>query len=131
VYFPARHHLIVFTSSHVPYTSYTTHANKQKTHATPQKTHSYTPRFHVAEDLITTLVTLFIASAAVPALEAEKLQLVFSDDFGMDKNHYTPLYDRMGAWAPRRLTLDPWREGECCESTTCGTAAVAAAQSLV
>jgi len=71
-------------------------------------------RFHVAEDLITTLVTLFVASTAIPGLEDERLQLVFADDFGMDANHFTPLYDRMGAWAPRRLALDPWAEGECC-----------------
>lgn len=72
-------------------------------------------RFHVAEDLVTTLVTLFIAEGAAPGIARERLQLVFTDDFGMDKNHFTPLYDRIGAWAPRRLTLDPWRKGECRE----------------
>lgn len=60
-------------------------------------------------------MTLFIAAASVPGIEKERLQLVFTDNYGMDKNHFTPLYNRIGAWAPRRLTLDPWRKGECCE----------------
>ena len=72
-------------------------------------------RFHVAEDLITTLVTVFIAARVAPALINTRLQLVFSEGFGMDSNHFTPLWDRMGAWAPRRLSLDPWGEGVCCE----------------
>lgn len=73
------------------------------------------PSFHVAEDLITTLVTLLIAQAAVPEIVHERLQLVFTDEYSMDANHFTALYDRMGDWAPRRLSLDPWDEGTCCE----------------
>lgn len=34
----------------------------------------------------------------------------------MDANHFTPLWDRIGAWAPRRLALDPWGEDVCCKS---------------
>lgn len=70
-------------------------------------------RFHVAEDLITTLVTMFIAARTEPAFINSRLQLIFTDEFTMDANHFTPLYDRMGAWAPRRLSLDPWDTGVC------------------
>ena len=45
-----------------------------------------------------------------------RVQLVFADEYGMDGNHFTALWDRIGAWAPRRLVLDPWRSGECRES---------------
>ncbi|ORY27682.1 hypothetical protein BCR39DRAFT_537907 [Naematelia encephala] len=69
--------------------------------------------FHVAEDLITTLVSVFIAIRAVPDLVDTRVQLVFSDEFGMDNNHFTPLWDRIGAWPPKRLILDPWTEGTC------------------
>ncbi|KAK8861298.1 hypothetical protein IAR55_002117 [Kwoniella newhampshirensis] len=69
--------------------------------------------FHVAEDLITTLVTIFIAARTAPALINTRVQLVFAEGFGMDQNHFTPLWDRIGAWAPRRLSLDPWGEGVC------------------
>ncbi|WWC59922.1 uncharacterized protein I303_102484 [Kwoniella dejecticola CBS 10117] len=69
--------------------------------------------FHVAEDLITTLVSVFIAVQTAPALIESRVQLVFVEGFGMDQNHFTPLWDRMGAWAPRRLSLDPWAEGTC------------------
>ena len=70
-------------------------------------------RFHVAEDLITTVVTLLLAARNAPDLIEDRLQLVFSEGFGMDQNHFTPLWDRMGAWAPRRLSLDPWGKGVC------------------
>jgi hypothetical protein len=73
-------------------------------------------RFHVAEDLITTVVTLLLAARNAPDLIEDRLQLVFSEGFGMDQNHFTPLWDRMGAWAPRRLSLDPWGKGVCRES---------------
>jgi len=73
-------------------------------------------RFHVAEDLITTVVTLLLAAINAPDLIDDRIQLVFSEGFGMDQNHFTPLWDRMGAWAPRRLSLDPWGKGVCCES---------------
>jgi hypothetical protein len=79
-------------------------------------------RFHVAEDLITTLVTVFIAARMAPDLINTRVQLVFAEGFGMDKNHFTPLWDRMGAWAPRRLSLDPWGDGECCECSRIGQA---------
>jgi hypothetical protein len=74
-------------------------------------------RFHVAEDLITTVVTLLLAARNAPDLIEDRIQLVFSEGFGMDQNHFTPLWDRMGAWAPRRLSLDPWGKGVCREST--------------
>lgn len=74
-----------------------------------------TPSFHVAEDLITTLVTVFIVARGAPDLVDSRVQLVFSEGFGMDANHFTPLWDRVGAWAPRRLALDPWGEGICRE----------------
>jgi hypothetical protein len=73
-------------------------------------------RFHVAEDLITTVVTLLLAARNAPDLIEDRVQLVFSEGFGMDQNHFTPLWDRMGAWAPRRLSLDPWGKGVCRES---------------
>ncbi|KAL1410119.1 hypothetical protein Q8F55_004122 [Vanrija albida] len=73
--------------------------------------------FHVAEDLITTVVVMLAAGAAVPALRDRRVQVVFNDEFGMDGNHFTPLWDRVGAWAPRRLSLDPWAEGECLTNT--------------
>ncbi|KAK6906892.1 hypothetical protein I204_00305 [Kwoniella mangroviensis CBS 8886] len=69
--------------------------------------------FHVAEDLITTLVSVFIGVQTAPALIDSRVQLVFVEGYGMDSNHFTPLWDRMGAWAPRRLSLDPWTEGTC------------------
>lgn len=71
--------------------------------------------FHVAEDLITTLVTVFIWAKAAPELAHTRVQLVFAEGFGMDSNHFTALWDRIGAWAPRRLALDPWGEGVCCK----------------
>ncbi|WVR04104.1 hypothetical protein IAU60_001103 [Kwoniella sp. DSM 27419] len=73
--------------------------------------------FHVAEDLITTLVSSFIAIATAPALIDTRVQLVFVEGYGMDTNHFTPLWDRMGAWAPRRLSLDPWTKGTCLTNT--------------
>ncbi|WVQ77816.1 hypothetical protein IAR50_007506 [Cryptococcus sp. DSM 104548] len=69
--------------------------------------------FHVSEDLITTMVSLFISARTAPHLINTRMQLVFTDNFDMDRNHFTPLWDRIGAWAPRRLRLDPWNEGEC------------------
>ncbi|WOO79772.1 uncharacterized protein LOC62_02G003288 [Vanrija pseudolonga] len=74
--------------------------------------------FHVAEDLITTVVVMLASAAALPDLIDRRLQLVFNDKFGMDGNHFTPLWDRVGAWAPRRLSLDPWIEGECSVTNT-------------
>lgn len=76
---------------------------------------AYRFRFHVAEDLITTMVTVLVAARLKPELVDTRVQLVFADQYGMDGNHFTPLWDRIGAWAPRRLVLDPWREGECCK----------------
>ncbi|WWD16799.1 hypothetical protein CI109_101231 [Kwoniella shandongensis] len=73
--------------------------------------------FHVAEDLITTMVTILIAARTAPALINTRVQLVFQEGFGMDANHFTPLWDRIGAWAPRRLSLDPWQEGVCLTNT--------------
>ncbi|WVQ94352.1 hypothetical protein IAU59_001431 [Kwoniella sp. CBS 9459] len=73
--------------------------------------------FHVAEDLITTLVSSFIALRTAPELVDTRVQLVFVEGYGMDSNHFTPLWDRMGAWAPRRLSLDPWTKGTCLTNT--------------
>ena len=69
--------------------------------------------FHTAEDLITTLVSVFIALRTAPELADTRVQLVFGDEYTMDANHFTPLWDRIGAWAPRRLALEPWGEGVC------------------
>ncbi|OCF42522.1 hypothetical protein I317_03638 [Kwoniella heveanensis CBS 569] len=73
--------------------------------------------FHVAEDLITTLVSSFIALRTAPELLDTRVQLVFVEGYGMDSNHFTALWDRMGAWAPRRLSLDPWKKGTCLTNT--------------
>jgi len=70
----------------------------------------------VAEDLITTMVTVLVAAQLEPELVDSRVQIVFADQYGMDGNHFTALWDRIGAWAPRRLVLDPWRDGECCTS---------------
>ena len=51
---------------------------------------------------------------AAPDLIDTRVQLVFAEGYGMDSNHFTPLWDRVGAWAPRRLSLDPWTENTCC-----------------
>lgn len=59
------------------------------------------------------MVTVLIAAQLTPELVDTRVQLVFADKYGMDGNHFTALWDRVGAWAPRRLVLDPWRKGEC------------------
>lgn len=70
--------------------------------------------FHVGEDMVTTLVTALVATRLEPSLIDTRVQLVFSDDYGIEANHFVSMWDRMGAWAPRRLSLDPW-ENECRE----------------
>lgn len=87
-------------------------------------------RFHVAEDLITTVVTMLLAARNAPDLIHDRIQLVFSEGFGMDQNHFTPLWDRMGAWAPRRLSLDPWGKGVCRESS-CGIPVLTAVSNAI
>jgi hypothetical protein len=72
----------------------------------------------VAEDLITTMVTVLVAARLKPELVDSRVQIVFADQYGMDGNHFTALWDRIGAWAPRRLVLDPWQDGECCKSSS-------------
>lgn len=71
----------------------------------------------MGEDLITTMVTVLIAARLKPELADTRVQMVFADEYGMDGNYFTALWDRIGAWAPRRLVLDPWRNGECSESS--------------
>lgn len=61
------------------------------------------------------MVTVLIAARLQPDLVDTRVQLVFADEYGMDGNHFTALWDRIGAWAPRRLVLDPWQKGECRE----------------
>jgi hypothetical protein len=61
------------------------------------------------------MVTVLVAAQLKPELVDSRVQIVFADQYGMDGNHFTALWDRIGAWAPRRLILDPWREGECRE----------------
>lgn len=56
---------------------------------------------------------MLLAARNAPNLVNERAQLIFLEGFGMDQNHFTPLWDRMGAWAPRRLSLDPWDVGVC------------------
>ncbi len=73
-------------------------------------------QFHVAEDLVTSILALLIAGAAFPALTHEKLQLAFADEFDLERNHFTPLWDRVGAWPPRRLSVDPWEPETSCKS---------------
>lgn len=65
------------------------------------------------------MVSVLIAAQLRPDLVDSRVQLVFADEYGMDGNHFTALWDRVGAWAPRRLVLDPWHEGECRKSTSC------------
>jgi hypothetical protein len=62
------------------------------------------------------MVSVLVAARLKPELVDSRVQLVFADEYGMDGNHFTPLWDRIGAWAPRRLVLDPWRDGECSKS---------------
>jgi hypothetical protein len=62
------------------------------------------------------MATILVAAQLKPELVDSRVQIVFADQYGMDGNHFTALWDRIGAWAPRRLVLDPWREGECCKS---------------
>lgn len=71
--------------------------------------------FHVGEDMVTTLVTALIALELDPSLADTRVQLVFNDDYGIEANHFVSMWDKIGAWAPRRLSLDPW-DNECCES---------------
>jgi hypothetical protein len=66
------------------------------------------------------VVSILVAARLKPELVDTKAQLVFADQYGMDGNHFTALWDRIGAWAPRRLVLDPWKEGECRESLDSG-----------
>jgi len=62
------------------------------------------------------MATVLVAAQLKPELVDSRVQIVFADQYGMDGNHFTALWDRIGAWAPRRLVLDPWQEGECCMS---------------
>ena len=64
-------------------------------------------------------MTALIAAKMAPELVNTRVQLVFSEGFSMDANHFTPLWDRVGAWAPRRLSLDPWGD-EICRELKCG-----------
>jgi hypothetical protein len=64
------------------------------------------------------MVTVLVAAQLKPELVDSRVQIVFADQYGMDGNHFTALWDRIGAWAPRRLVLDPWREGKCCKSSS-------------
>lgn len=69
----------------------------------------------MGEDLVTTNLALLIAGEAFPHLVKERVQLVFTDDFEIEKNHFTTLWERMGAWPPRRLSIDPFEAGTTCE----------------
>lgn len=64
--------------------------------------------------MITTLVTVLIALKQDPSLMEKPVQLVFKDDFGLENNHFVSMWDKIGAWPPRRLTLDPFNKA-CCE----------------
>ncbi len=46
----------------------------------------------------------------------DRYESSFTEGFGLEFKHFTTLWDRMGAWAPRRLSLDAWGEGVCRES---------------
>jgi len=58
---------------------------------------------------------MFIAAEIEPKLVNDRLQLVFTDDYSLAGNHFIQLWSRMGAWSPKRLSVDPWEEGVCCE----------------
>jgi hypothetical protein len=85
-----------------------------------------TDSFHVAEDLLTTFTTFILATvvSAMPEsvskrpLVDDRIQLIFQEGYKLESNHFTPLWDRVGAWAPRRLSLDPWEENVCRKWTT-------------
>jgi hypothetical protein len=64
--------------------------------------------------MVTTLVTALIALELDPSLINTRVQLVFNDDYGIEANHFVSMWDKIGAWAPRRLSLDPW-DNECRE----------------
>ncbi len=68
-------------------------------------------QYHVAEDLVTTILALLLVDLADPMAHKEPIQLAFSDKFGLDHNHYSSLWDRIGSRQPRRLSLDPYESG--------------------
>jgi hypothetical protein len=72
-------------------------------------------RFHIAEDLITTLLSLLVAGEAVPELRHHRIQLAFLDNFGLDGNRFAGVWDRMGALPPRRTRHEPFDDGVCRE----------------
>ena len=61
---------------------------------------------------VTTVLTTLVAVRLKPDWIDDRVQVVFDDDFGVEGNHFVPMWDRIGAWAPRRLGLDPWKN-EC------------------
>ncbi|GMK54410.1 hypothetical protein CspeluHIS016_0109960 [Cutaneotrichosporon spelunceum] len=68
--------------------------------------------FHIAEDLITTLLSLLIVGEAVPELQHHRIQLAFLDHFGID-SRFEGVWDRMGALPPRRTSHEPFDDGVC------------------
>lgn len=57
------------------------------------------------------MLALLIAGAAFPTFSSERVQLAFSDEFELERNHFSEVWDRVGAWPPRRLHLDPFEPG--------------------
>ncbi|BEI80146.1 hypothetical protein CcaverHIS002_0106750 [Cutaneotrichosporon cavernicola] len=68
--------------------------------------------FHVAEDLITTLLSLLIVGEAVPQLTHHRIQMAFLDNLGLE-GRFEGVWERMGALPPRRTRHEPFDDGVC------------------
>lgn len=67
-----------------------------------------------------TLVSLLVAGTAVPALTHHRVQLAFTDNFGLDGNRFAGVWDRLGAIPPRRTAHEPFDDGTCrASASTC------------
>ncbi|TXT12095.1 uncharacterized protein COLE_02505 [Cutaneotrichosporon oleaginosum] len=69
--------------------------------------------FHVAEDLITTFLSMLVAGEAVPELRHHRIQMAFLDNFGLDSNRFDGVWERVGALPPRRTRHEPFDDGVC------------------
>lgn len=68
--------------------------------------------------MVTSVLALLIAGMSNPAFASQPIQLAFTDLYGIEQNHFASLWDRMGAWPPRRLSLDPFEPGTTRTSPT-------------
>ncbi|KAF8218153.1 hypothetical protein K438DRAFT_1556411 [Mycena galopus ATCC 62051] len=63
--------------------------------------------FHVGEDLVTTFLALTIFSRQPSAATSTPgLQIVFQDEYLPTASLFAPLYDRIGAFPPRRMAAE-------------------------